>query len=82
MNTYLALFLVALCSSLVLTPVVRRLCERLGWLDVPRDGRRVHGRAVPRLGGVAISLSVGLALSTLLFADNLLTQAIRAIPHH
>lgn len=82
MNTYLALFLVALCSSLVLTPVVRRLCERLGWLDVPRDGRRVHGRAVPRLGGVAISLSVGLALSTLLFADNLLTQAIRANPQH
>ncbi|HEX8847102.1 MAG TPA: MraY family glycosyltransferase [Pyrinomonadaceae bacterium] len=78
MNTYLALFLIALCSSLVLTPLLRRLCERLGWLDAPRDERPVHRRAVPRLGGVAIFVSVLIALSTIPLVDNLVTQFARA----
>ncbi|MGH9939938.1 MAG: glycosyltransferase family 4 protein [Blastocatellia bacterium] len=71
LNTYLLLFIIAICSSLVLTPVVRRLCERYGWLDEPRDGRRVHHKAIPRLGGVAVALSMLLALAALLFVDNL-----------
>src|SRR5437764_12799705 len=31
-------------------------CRRLGWLDYPAE-RRVHKKAVPRLGGVAIFLA-------------------------
>ena len=54
MNTYLLLFIMAACSSLALTPFVRRVCERYGWLDEPVDERRVHHSPVPRLGGVAI----------------------------
>ena len=50
MNTYLTIFIVALGSSLFLTPIVRRLAQRLGWIDVPADGRRVHTAPVPRLG--------------------------------
>src|SRR6185436_7850176 len=38
------------------------------------DGRRIHRKAVPRLGGVALYLSCLAALSSLLFVDNLLTQ--------
>ncbi len=57
--------------------MLRRLCERRGLVDEPRDDRRVHLTAVPRLGGVAIFLSVSIALSGLLLADNLLTQALR-----
>ena len=78
MNTYFAIFLIAVFASLGFTPVVRRLCERFNLLDVPTDGRRVHKRAIPRLGGVVIFVSVGIALSTLPFVDNLLTQSIRA----
>lgn len=78
MNTYLALFLIATFASLVITPLVRRLCERFRLLDVPGDGRRLHGKAVPRLGGVAIFAAVVIALSTLPFVDNLLTQTLRA----
>jgi UDP-GlcNAc:undecaprenyl-phosphate/decaprenyl-phosphate GlcNAc-1-phosphate transferase len=78
MNTYLLLFLLSLGLSLGLTPLVRRACERLGWLDEPRDGRRVHKRAVPRLGGVAIYATVVIALASLWLINNNLTRTIRA----
>ncbi len=79
MNTYFLLFLIAMCSSLVLTPIVRRVCERFSWLDEPRrDERRVHQRAVPRLGGVAIFASTLMALAVLPFINNLLTETLRA----
>jgi UDP-GlcNAc:undecaprenyl-phosphate GlcNAc-1-phosphate transferase len=76
MNTYIALFLIALFSSLLLTPIIRRLCVRFRWLDVPRDGRRIHSQAIPRLGGLAILLSVIIALLFLPLADNLVTQTL------
>ncbi|MDT5062876.1 MAG: UDP-GlcNAc:undecaprenyl-phosphate/decaprenyl-phosphate GlcNAc-phosphate transferase [Acidobacteriota bacterium] len=76
MNTYIALFSIALFSSLVLTPVIRRLCVRFGWLDVPRDDRRVHTKAIPRVGGLAILLSVVIALLALPLVDNLVTQSL------
>jgi UDP-GlcNAc:undecaprenyl-phosphate/decaprenyl-phosphate GlcNAc-1-phosphate transferase len=77
MRTYLALFLAAATASLVLTPLLRRFCQRYGLLDEPVDDRRVHERGVPRLGGVAIFLSVLISLSTLPLLNNLLTQSLR-----
>ena len=76
MKTYLALFVIASCSTLVLTPLIRRLCQRFNLLDVPADGRRVHTSAIPRLGGVAIYLSLLLALSSLFFVSNLVTESL------
>jgi UDP-GlcNAc:undecaprenyl-phosphate GlcNAc-1-phosphate transferase len=73
-KTYFALFIIATVSALFITPLIRRLCERFRFLDVPSDERRVHTRAIPRLGGIAIYLSLMLALSSLLFVSNLLTQ--------
>jgi UDP-GlcNAc:undecaprenyl-phosphate GlcNAc-1-phosphate transferase len=76
MNTYLTLFLISLSASLFLTPVVRRLAQRFGWMDVPEDARRVHTAPVPRLGGVAVFASVMLALALLPFLNNLVTQEL------
>ncbi|HKQ99109.1 MAG TPA: MraY family glycosyltransferase, partial [Pyrinomonadaceae bacterium] len=76
MNTYIAIFMTALCSSLALTPIIRRLSVRFGWLDNPADTRRVHRLAIPRVGGLAILLSVLLGLSILPLIDNLVTQAL------
>ena len=76
MNTYLLIFTLAACSSLVLTPTVRRVCERWGILDEPRDDRRTHDKSVPRLGGVAIIASVLIALSVLPFIHNSLTRSL------
>jgi UDP-GlcNAc:undecaprenyl-phosphate GlcNAc-1-phosphate transferase len=76
MNTYLLIFAVALSSSLFLTPVVRRVAQRFGWLDVPADGRRLHESPVPRVGGVAVFLSIALALGTLSLLNNLVTESL------
>ena len=77
MRTYFALFVIATLASLVITPLIRRFCERFGLMDVPLDGRRVHTKAMPRLGGVAIFLSCLMALGLLPFVDNILTQTLR-----
>ncbi len=77
MYTYLAIFTVALCSSIVLTPLIRRLGQRLGWMDVPSDTRRVHETAIPRIGGIAIVTSLLISISFLPFVDNLVTQALK-----
>ncbi|MDX6577432.1 MAG: UDP-GlcNAc:undecaprenyl-phosphate/decaprenyl-phosphate GlcNAc-phosphate transferase, partial [Blastocatellia bacterium] len=77
MKTYFALFLISAGASLTLTPLLRRFCERYQILDEPRDQRRVHLKAVPRLGGIAIFLSLGIALSVLPLVNNLLTQTLR-----
>ena len=51
-------FLVALAVVLVLTPAVGRVARVLGVVDEPDEKRRIHLRAVPRLGGLAIFLGV------------------------
>lgn len=78
MKTYFALFLTAAFASLVLTPLLRRLCDRLGLVSEPLDDHHIHRKAVPRLGGVAIFLSVMIALSSLLLLENLLTRTLSA----
>src|SRR5438105_4131523 len=77
MKTYLVLFLVAAFGSGVLTPLLRRFCERYGLLDASLDHRRIHQKAMPRLGGVAIFISIAVALSSLALVHNLLTQTLR-----
>lgn len=77
MKTFFALFIFSMCVSLVLTPIIRRLSERFGLLDEPRDDRRVHRKAMSRLGGVAIFIAFIAALVPLAFHDNLLTQVVR-----
>jgi len=76
MKSFVALFLIAMCASSVLTPMLRRFCERYRLVDEPRDDRRLHVKPIPRLGGVAIFLSVLIALSSLLFVHNLLTETL------
>ncbi len=78
MNTFFALFMISTLASLIITPLIRRFCQRLGLLDVPTDGRRLHTSAIPRLGGVALYLSCAVTLSILPFVDNLLTQDLRS----
>src|SRR6266581_3646823 len=76
MKSFVALFLIAMCASSALTPLLRRFCERYRLVDEPRDDRRLHVKPIPRLGGVAIFLSVLIALSSLLFVHNLLTETL------
>ncbi len=51
--------------SYVCTPLVRVLAFKIGAVDVPRDGRRMHSIPIPRIGGLAIF--IGFALTILSF---------------
>ncbi|HEV8323796.1 MAG TPA: MraY family glycosyltransferase [Myxococcota bacterium] len=63
-----ALVLSALCGA-VLTPLVRRLARRYGAVDQTLSSRKIHGRPVPRLGGIAIVASFYAPLIGLLFLN-------------
>ena len=66
-------FLVALVISYFMTPPVKEFAEKVGAMDVPKDGRRVHDHPIPRMGGLAIFL--GFVISLLLFV-NMSTQVM------
>lgn len=49
-------FLLSFSISFFATPFVKRLAYRIGAVDVPKDGRRMHKTPKARLGGLAIFL--------------------------
>lgn len=53
-------FCAVLCAALLafaLTPIVRVLAIKIRAIDVPTDGRRMHHKPIPRIGGLAIFLA-------------------------
>ena len=61
MQVYILAFVIALFTSWLLTPYVKKLAFRIGALDKP-DGRKVHKGIMPRLGGLAIYLGFVVAV--------------------
>ena len=61
MNSTLIYSVCALiCAALLaytLTPLVRVLAIKIKAIDVPTDGRRMHHKPIPRIGGLAIFLA-------------------------
>ena len=45
--------LLAVCTALLVTPIVKRIAHRLGAVDMP-DPRKIHKEPMPRLGGLGI----------------------------
>jgi UDP-GlcNAc:undecaprenyl-phosphate/decaprenyl-phosphate GlcNAc-1-phosphate transferase len=58
-------FLIALAISWWLTPEIRSRALKLGLVDKPGEERRLHKVPIPRLGGVAIYISVMLTVAIL-----------------
>lgn len=50
----IAAFIAAGILSYLFTPQVKRFAQKIGAIDVPKDGRRMHKEPIPRLGGLAI----------------------------
>ncbi len=47
-------FLLAFITAYVITPYTIRLARKIGALDLPKDKRKIHKNAMPRLGGLAV----------------------------
>jgi len=60
-------FLTAGGLSFASTPLVKLFAQKVGAIDVPKDGRRMHKVPIPRLGGLAIFF--GFIFSVLLFGQ-------------
>jgi UDP-GlcNAc:undecaprenyl-phosphate GlcNAc-1-phosphate transferase len=70
MRTAAVAFLAATVTAVFATPLVRDLALRRGVLDHALSSRKVHGRPVPRVGGIAIVLAFYAPLVALLFVDS------------
>ena len=58
---WLYIFLFSLCLSYLLTPLMRSIAVRFNVLDSP-EGRKIHERTTPLLGGVAIIIGFSASL--------------------
>ena len=58
-----------------ITPIVIKLAKKFNIVDLPNDDRRIHKKPMPRIGGIAIVLSMFLGLAVYYF----LTKDIEGI---
>ena len=73
MKTMILPFLLAAIISFVATPPVRKWAIKHGFMDIPKDERRVHKKAIPLSGGLAIYLAtiVGVLVFLPLDSENI-----------
>ena len=57
---------VAVVASILLVPIVRFLAHKLGIVDTPDHGRKLHQRSIALGGGVAVFAAaiIGVAVTT------------------
>lgn len=46
-------FVIACVAAAIITPFTIRLAFRVGAVDIPKDERKIHAKAMPRIGGLA-----------------------------
>ncbi len=80
MRTAAVAFISAALLALLATPLVRDAALRLGLVDHGLSSRKVHGRPVPRLGGIAIVLAFIAPLVALHFVSSDVGRMFWATP--
>jgi len=70
LRTAAVAFVFAMLLGAALTPMVRDAALRLGLLDHGLSARKVHGKAIPRLGGLAIVIAFLAPLAALFFVSS------------
>lgn len=62
------IILITFVVSVIVTPLTIKFAVKYGFVDVPKDSRRVHAKPMPRIGGVAIvtSMFFGLGIYSLI----------------
>lgn len=60
-------FLLAFIVSFMSTPESIKIAHKIGAIDVPKDNRRMHRNAMPKLGGIAVIAGFLISIIYLLF---------------
>ena len=71
MYEYVISFIMAFIIAFSATPIAIKLAFKLGAVDVPKDSRRMHKKAMPLMGGLAIVLAFILTLLFNVILSNL-----------
>lgn len=74
--------LIAFWVALLSTRIVRRAATRLGVVDHPTGGRKIHAKPIPLLGGIGIFVSIAAVTLGLLAWTPLLTGGDIAPRHY
>lgn len=69
-NTLWITFLTAFVLSLAVTPLAIKIAPKIGAMDVPKDDRRMHTKAMPRFGGLAIFIGSASAMLIFMRSDS------------
>lgn len=77
MRTASVAFLISTLTAAALTPLIRQLAIKYGLLDHAHGSRKVHGKPIPRLGGVAIIIAFMAPLLALAFFETSVGQLIQ-----
>lgn len=64
-------FLLAFIVTFMATPYTIKIAQKVGAIDVPKDQRRMHKKAMPRFGGPAVILGFLVAVAYLLIVMSL-----------
>ncbi len=75
MKSYVVACLISLFLSVLVTPLVRRFALRIGAVSAP-GGRHVHGRAIPRLGGIGLAFAWAVPVVVLAARDPMVVRAL------
>ena len=65
LQAILLAFVISALVSFALTPISVLAAKRLGAVDVPKDGRRMHKDSIPRFGGMAIFVASSISIAAL-----------------
>jgi len=77
MRTYIVAMALSLVVSVILTPYIRNLAIRSGWIDAPSGGRKIHKKPIPRVGGIAILIAMSVPLFGMYLWDNNISLEFR-----
>src|SRR4051812_12292024 len=76
MKSYVLACLISLVLSVLVTPLVRRFALRIGAVSTP-GGRHIHGRMIPRLGGIGLMFAWAVPVVVLAWRDPMVTAALK-----
>lgn len=81
MRTFMVAFALSFFAALILTWLAREGALRLGLVDAPVGGRKIHQRPIPRTGGIAVAMAFFLPLLGLtLYSNDISSALLRDVP--